>query len=281
MRAMRGFFDPKPYNGSGNLGKTGGGQLICPTADDRVNALPMHRIFQTFVDQLHESKSPTDLRDTMASAAKAMDLHSFAYLAMPDRQADTPQLISTYSSQWTTYYLRNRYERLDPVIVRARRATDPFDWGLGAGAVRMSEAQRNFFEEAAHFGIRYGFTVPIHKNHRGPIAAVTFAGDCKNVGLRRAIETNPRVLQLMAMFFHSHARRKLAPKPADCGNLLSPRETECLEWAAEGKTAWEIGRVLGISRRTAAFHLENAKAKFGVHAIGQAIAKFTAAKTHL
>jgi DNA-binding CsgD family transcriptional regulator len=31
-----------------------------------------------------------------------------------------------------------------------------------------------------------------------------------------------------------------------------------------GKSAWEIGRLLNISRRTAAFHLDNAKMKFGV-----------------
>ncbi|MFK5073526.1 helix-turn-helix domain-containing protein, partial [Klebsiella pneumoniae] len=34
---------------------------------------------------------------------------------------------------------------------------------------------------------------------------------------------------------------------------LSPREFECLEWSSRGKSAWEIGSILGISRRTAAF----------------------------
>ena len=55
-----------------------------------------------------------------------------------------------------------------------------------------------------------------------------------------------------------------APKAVDQRVALSPRELECLEWAARGKSAWEIGRLLNISRRTAAFHLDNAKMKFGV-----------------
>src|SRR2546430_6236969 len=32
--------------------------------------------------------------------------------------------------------------------------------------------------------------------------------------------------------------------------LLSPRELECLEWAAEGKSAWEIGRILRSEEHT-------------------------------
>jgi DNA-binding CsgD family transcriptional regulator len=80
----------------------------------------------------------------------------------------------------------------------------------------------------------------------------------------------------MAMYFHAHARRKLGGDRVVDGVLLSPREFECLEWAARGKTAWEIGRILGISRRTAAFHLDNAKAKLGVGTICQAVARLVA-----
>ena len=52
-----------------------------------------------------------------------------------------------------------------------------------------------------------------------------------------------------------------------------------LEWAAQGKSAWEIGRILGITRRTAGFHLENAKAKLGVHSICQAVARLIVSRS--
>jgi DNA-binding CsgD family transcriptional regulator len=54
--------------------------------------------------------------------------------------------------------------------------------------------------------------------------------------------------------------------------LLSPRERECIGWAAEGKSCWEIGQILNISRRTVAFHLDNAKGKLGVRTNIQAVA---------
>lgn len=56
-------------------------------------------------------------------------------------------------------------------------------------------------------------------------------------------------------------------------SLLSPRELECLRWAAGGKTDVEIGRILAISPRTARFHIENAKKKLGVATRVQAVAE--------
>lgn len=82
----------------------------------------------------------------------------------------------------------------------------------------------------------------------------------------------------MAMYFHAHARRKLMVDDFINGVALSPREIECLKWAAQGKSAWETGRILGISRHTVAFHLDNAKAKLGVRSTIQAVVLLTAAQ---
>ncbi len=45
---------------------------------------------------------------------------------------------------------------------------------------------------------------------------------------------------------------------------LSDREREALAWSARGKTSDEISRILGLTRRTIDFHLDNARAKLGV-----------------
>ena len=62
------------------------------------------------------------------------------------------------------------------------------------------------------------------------------------------------------------------PRRAGAG-MLSPREVECLSWAAAGKTDAEIGRILTISPRTTRFHIENAKKKLGVATRVQAVAE--------
>jgi DNA-binding response OmpR family regulator len=60
---------------------------------------------------------------------------------------------------------------------------------------------------------------------------------------------------------------------------LREREVETLTWAARGKTFWEIGEILGLSKRTVEFHLDNARRKLGVATRTQALIK--AATGHL
>ncbi|MBC2770091.1 helix-turn-helix domain-containing protein [Pusillimonas minor] len=48
------------------------------------------------------------------------------------------------------------------------------------------------------------------------------------------------------------------------GTHLTPREVECLQWAAIGKTSAEIGAILGLAERTANFHIKNACTKLDV-----------------
>ena len=233
----------------------------------------MHRVFQTYIDRLSESTDAVALRESMVEATQALDLSCFAYLRISEQKGGAPQLISTYPSTWTAQYLKSRYERFDPVITQALGDTEPFQWGLNSGKSILSRPQRELFEDAARFGIACGFTVPIHDG-RGPIAAVTFAADeHRGAAFARRVEAHRQVLQLMAMCFHAHVRRKLSPGRVIDGVSLSPREFECLEWAAQGKSAWEIGRILGISRHTAATHLDNVKTKLNVRTIIQAVAR--------
>ncbi|MEL6287369.1 MAG: helix-turn-helix domain-containing protein [Pseudomonadota bacterium] len=54
-------------------------------------------------------------------------------------------------------------------------------------------------------------------------------------------------------------------------SALTPREIDCVQWAAAGKSDWEIGAILNISRKTANYHIENAKRRLGVASRIQAI----------
>ncbi|MDH5545656.1 MAG: helix-turn-helix transcriptional regulator [Gammaproteobacteria bacterium] len=54
-------------------------------------------------------------------------------------------------------------------------------------------------------------------------------------------------------------------------SLLTSREKTVLRWAMEGKSAWEIGTILGITERTVKFHFTNIYRKMGVSSRSQAI----------
>jgi DNA-binding response OmpR family regulator len=53
------------------------------------------------------------------------------------------------------------------------------------------------------------------------------------------------------------ARTPVWPRTVD----LTDRETETLTWAARGKTSSEIATILGLTKRTVDFHIDNARIK--------------------
>jgi len=69
--------------------------------------------------------------------------------------------------------------------------------------------------------------------------------------------------------------RRPIPTVLTAVTVLSKREREVLQWAAEGKTEWEIGVILGLSEHTADKFIRSARAKLGAtnrtHAVAQAI----------
>lgn len=56
---------------------------------------------------------------------------------------------------------------------------------------------------------------------------------------------------------------------------LSDRERECLQWAAKGKTSWEISQILSVTESTVIYHLRNATRKLNaanrIHAVTKAL----------
>jgi DNA-binding response OmpR family regulator len=65
------------------------------------------------------------------------------------------------------------------------------------------------------------------------------------------------------------ARSELWPKLAN----LNDREAEILTWAARGKISAQIAEILGLSKRTIDFHLDNARFKLGARTRTEAVVK--------
>src|SRR5260370_42512328 len=153
----------------------------------------MHRVFQNFIDRLSSAQTADGLHAALADASAALDLSCFAYLVVPRDQGPTARLISNYPAAWTKHYLKRHYERFDPVIILALARSEPFEWGLGLEPRILSEKHRELFEEAAKFGINYGFTIPIH-DHFVPVAAVRLLTQLQRPQIRPYSTKNAREL---------------------------------------------------------------------------------------
>ncbi|HVJ34897.1 MAG TPA: LuxR family transcriptional regulator [Terriglobia bacterium] len=231
--------------------------------------------FHRFVDSIASRPDELQLRGAIEDIISTFELRTFAYLLISSPEVRNSGLISNYPPAWTKFYLENHYQDLDPVVLHATRHSQPFIWGPGFTVSDEVESEGEFFDLAAQFGLRHGLTIPI-RDDCNTTAAVTFAADRPLAAFQRCIELHLPLLLLISALFHRSARRALGPLRVVGAITLSEREYECLNWASKGKSAWEIGQILGISRRTAAFHLDNMRAKLGVRTVRQAVAHFAA-----
>jgi len=70
------------------------------------------------------------------------------------------------------------------------------------------------------------------------------------------------------------ARNEIWPKRS----TLNDREIETLTWVARGKTSAQIAKIIGLSKRTVDFHLDNAREKLGAATRTQAAIKAAVGK---
>jgi len=128
-------------------------------------------------------------------------------------------------------------------------------------------------DEATEFDMREGIVVPIFDS-AGFQAAVTMAGG----KLELPVEARPAI-HLMAIYAHARVRQLICDGLDDCEtpsceayfSPLTDREREILQWTAMGKTAWEISRILSISRRTVEDHLLHVRDKLDTATSTQAV----------
>jgi DNA-binding CsgD family transcriptional regulator len=82
----------------------------------------------------------------------------------------------------------------------------------------------------------------------------------------------PHLHQVLVRALRGPERKHLQGGPA-----LTPREKEVIRWLKEGKTSWDISRILGMSERTVNFHASNIIRKLDAasrtHAVAVAMEK--------
>src|SRR5690606_29370588 len=144
----------------------------------------------------------------------------------------------------------------------------PYSWADLQTTRKLAPGQRHLFRAAGDFGLAAGCSVPLH----GPgsrAAVLSFATASTRSDTRRHLH----VLHLLAVQFDltfQLLKKTPAQKPLP---VLTSRERDCLSWIAEGKSTWEVSRILGISDNTARFHLKNAMCKLQAPSRTAAVAK--------
>ncbi|MFB4205326.1 Transcriptional activator protein AnoR [wastewater metagenome] len=182
-------------------------------------------------------------------------------------------VISGHPDEWRERYQAEDYIQLDPAVRHSVNHVRPARWSELFDSPEYGPEDLAVLHEAAAFGLVTGTCLPV-RGSRGEVGLLSFSSGRRGTPVERDIRASQPALFMFSSYVHEAVcglldHGALPYRPAS----LTARERECLLWAAEGKTAWETGAILGVSERTVVFHLNNAARKLDVTSRQQAVAR--------
>jgi len=219
-----------------------------------------------------KSRNRDEFRGEIVAFTRRLGFETFSAMVVIDHLLGEAEFITIDNTprDYKESFQNPKNGRRDPVMQHCKRQSVPIIWDQ---TTYVSRGLGDKWEEQARFGISNGVALALHM----PEGRHFFIG----VERDQPVPTDPgeltRVvadLQLFAVHAQDAALRILLPSPADpTVPSLTPRELEAMRWTMEGKTAWEVGDVLGISERTAVLHVNNVTHKLGCVNKHQAVLK--------
>lgn len=226
-----------------------------------------------FIRSIDQARTPAEVCEMLLSIVRQYGAEHVLAGTIPKLGATRQQQLASivldyWPAEWTKRYFSHGYIFRDPAIGGVLSNSSPFFWSELEPTYRDSPAARRVMEEAGDFRLRQGFTIPL-TTVEGDVAGFSLAGE--------RLEVSPEgrgMLTLLATY--ALARSILLRQTEQAPTIhLTPREHEALQWAAEGKTEWEIGELMGISEHGVDKHMRSAREKLGtrsrVHAVAEAI----------
>ena len=205
-----------------------------------------------------------EIFNSLFSAADAMGFRYVSFGTMSEvvnerRKEGCPWLAVNYPDKWINTYIDQRYCDIDPVIQLNPSRVLAANWD------DLAIYQKDFFSEAADFGLKSGVTVPIHTSDNHYF--MCFASD-HDGAVTPEVQSH---LNGLAFMVFQNWYRACTPLPLDYG--LSQKTLLILQMMGTEETTTQIGRRIGITKDGVAWHLKTARRKLGCAKTTQAYAK--------
>jgi DNA-binding CsgD family transcriptional regulator len=230
---------------------------------------------QMLADLVRRCSREEEFCSAFATIASYCGFDAFSYLLLADTTGGATLMHHWTSAcaRWRNRYAERQYQFADPRVLLTQGRSVPIRWhGTHVGAPRTRAA---FAVDAARFGLHSGVAVSFDDARVGRIVlAWDCAGESAAAERAATIERELGALMLLAGFIREAmldpCRSALSRRlPA----ALTPRERQCVAYAARGMTSADIGTKLGITGRTVNFHFGNITAKLGVLNRAEAIVR--------
>jgi LuxR family quorum sensing-dependent transcriptional regulator len=221
------------------------------------------------IDRLASLASLSEVAAGFTDVMATLGFSSLGIAVLPPsvEGADPLVLIESTPKGFRDFYIHERFYAVDHLAAHARAACEPFRFSDAPYPPRKSRRHERFMQALETYQMGEGVIVPIgHPAHTA--ACVWLAGKNPEVHDNAILAT-----QLISLFTTSKAHALSGPRQGGVrSSTLTTRERDALAWAAQGKSAWEIGEILGISKRTVDEHVQTACRKLNAANRTQAVA---------
>ena len=218
--------DLKMELGENHVKRTGYSRSMEP----RISRVPpYHQVVEKIA-----SVNPDDdvTEEILRLIAESYGMSHVAYLGLhlPMKEQKLPLVQVTYPESWVDRYVEKGYVKVDPVINTAMKSLLPTDW---ASLKSESKLVKQLFGEAREFGVgAQGLTFPIRGAH-GERALFSIVGNFSDREWAAFKRENLPHFNVLAFHVHDLVIKKIGAPVQEV--KLSPRECECLKWAAQEK----------------------------------------------
>lgn len=224
------------------------------------------------IDKTHDIHS---MHQLLGEITTALGFDHFSYITQVPLSPTRVYyfLISEMPQEWTDHYKDRHYAAVDPVMQYVSETKTAVFWDDIALKVDLCQ---EMIEDAERCGVRFGATAPISDSGlRGGLFSIA-----RGQPVSQDVVERQRILlwlQWVGVQLHQQVQNTLLVHAEGLHEPeLTKRERQCLAWAAEGKTSWEIGQIVGISEKTVVHHLRGASYKLGCNRRQGAITKAVA-----
>ena len=181
-------------------------------------------------------------------------------------------VLDSFPVTWRRHYNVVGLGHFEAIVQYSQKEYLPVIWDDLLHHKKCQRSYRGIMNNIKNHGIKNGFSIPIH-GIQGKFGIISFATSsiCKSP-TPLYTDAIPLVQLIIPSLQDALQRINLGHSEVK-PHKLTKRERECLTWAAEGKSAWEISKIISCSERTVIFHLSNSISKLDATNRYQAISK--------
>jgi LuxR family quorum sensing-dependent transcriptional regulator len=223
------------------------------------------RLAVKFVEAMDRASQATVVQQSFQELIEQLGFAHVICARLPPGQLIDPRnaLMCTWPQEFTEAYETRGYAEHDPILREIARIRHAVEWPQAFEKRRLTSEEKVVLEDADRLGLRFGLAIPITEaSGNAGFVSISGPNPCSDAKARSA-------LTLVSIYVYHRLRALAAGR--ETKQRLSRREIEVLHWIAEGKSDWQIGRILSISAKTVNYHTENLKRKFGVATRMQAV----------